>query len=269
MGIDVGTVEVNGRTIAYRRAGDGPPLVLLHGGWSDGRAWWPQLEGLADEFTIIAWDAPGCGGSWDPPADFPLPDYADAVADLIGALGIDRPHLLGLSFGGGLALEVYHRHPDLPRSLVLASAYAGWAGSLPSDVVEERVRRALDEIERPPADWVASYIPGFFAGPVAQESIEELLSIMGDVRPAGVRPMIKAFAEADLRDMLTTIAVPTLLLYGELDQRSPLTIAEELHARILNSTLVVLPGVGHVSNIEAPDVFNAEVRRFLRSVPAA
>ena len=265
--VDVGTVSVSGRTIAYRYAGDGPPLVLLHGGWSDSREWWMQLDGLSDEFTVIAWDAPGCGGSADPPDPFPLADYADAVAAFIGALGIERPHVLGLSFGAGLAIEVYGRHPSLPRSLVLASAYAGWAGSLPADVVADRVRRALADADRPPRDWIPSYLSGFFAGPVPQASIDEVLMIMGDVRPGGTRPMVKAFAEADLREVARHISVPTLLLYGELDVRAPLAVAEDLHARVPHSELVVMPGVGHVSNIEAPVSFNAEVRRFLRSVP--
>ena len=264
--IDVGTVSVSGRTIAYRCAGDGPPLVLLHGGWSDSREWRAQLDGLSDEFTVIAWDAPGCGGSSDPPDPFPLAHYADAAAGFIRALGIERPHVLGLSFGAGLAIEVYGRHPSLPRSLVLASAYAGWAGSLPADVVTGRVRRALADADRPPGEWMASSLSGFFAGPVPQESIDEVVTIMGDVRPGGVRPMVKAFAEADLRDVLGRVSVPTLFLYGELDVRAPLAVAEDLHARVPHSELVVMPGVGHVSNIEAPVSFNAEVRRFLRSV---
>ena len=264
--VDVGTVSVRGRTIAYRRAGDGPPLLLLHGGWSDSREWRPQLEGLSDEFTVIAWDAPGCGGSADPPDRFPLADYADAVTDFIRAIGVERPHLLGLSFGAGLAIEVYGRHPSLARSLVLASAYAGWAGSLPADVIADRVRRALADADRPPQEWIGSYLSGFFAGPVPQESIDEVLAIMGDVRAGGIRPMVKAFAEADLRDVLGSVTVPTLFVYGELDVRAPLTVAEDLHARVPHSELVVIPGVGHMSNIEAPVTFNAEVRRFLRSV---
>ena len=76
--------------------------------------------------------------------------------------------------------------------------------------------------------------------------------------------MAYAFAEADLRDVLPRIEVPTLLLCGEADQRSPLTVAEALHAAIPHSTLVVLDGVGHQSNVEAADRFNAEVRGFLR-----
>ena len=268
MDVEFLTADVAGKPIAYRRAGTGPPLVLLHGAWSDSREWRVQLEQLSDEFTVIAWDAPGCGGSWDPPDEYPLTAYADAVAGLLAAIGVDRAHLLGISFGGGLALEVYRRHPALARSLVLAGAYAGWAGSLPPDEVAARVRRALDEADRPPAEWAPSYLPGFFAGPVPQHAIDEVLEIMLDLRPASIRPMLTAFAAADLRDVLGTIAVPTLLLYGELDVRAPLTVAEELHRCIPDSELVILPGVGHVTNVEAPDEFDAVVRRFLRSVPA-
>lgn len=258
-------IEVGGRTMAYHRAGGGPPLVLLHGGFGDGRDWLLQLEGLSDEFDVIAWDAPGCGGSEDPPADMAMADYADAVAALVTALGLDRPHLCGISFGGGLAIAVYQRHPDLARSLVLASAYAGWKGSLPPEEVEARVQRVRAELDLPPAAWIDSYLPGFFAGPVAPEVLELTRSVMLEVRTAGVLPMLTAFADADLNDVLPTIAVPTLLLYGEADERAPRPVAEALHAGIPGSELVLLPGVGHVANLEAPEAFNAAVRRFLRT----
>jgi len=270
MGMEDGvdSVEVGGLRVAYRRAGQGPPLVLLHGGLSDSREWRRQLEGLADEFTVLAWDAPGCGGSSDPPESFRLPDYADCLAGLIHALGLGRPHVGGLSWGGGLALELYRRHPRLPRSLVLASAYAGWAGSLPPEVVAERVKRALGEAELPPEQWVGGYLPGLFTDSAPVEVVEEARAMMLDVRPAGMRPMAQAFAEADLREVLPRIQVPTLLLYGDADQRSPLEgVAHDLHAKIPGSRLVVLPGVGHQCDMEAPDRFNAEVRSFLQSAP--
>ena len=260
------TVMVDGRRIAYHRAGNGPPLLLLHGGWSDGREWWLQLEDLSDEFDVVAWDAPGCGGSDDPPTDATLEAYADAVAGFVSALGLGRPHVCGLSWGGGLALAVYRRHPELPRSLVLASAYAGWRGSLPQEEVEARIRRVREEIDRPPETWIDDYLPGFFAGEMPPEVLARVRSIMLDVRAAGTVAMLSAFADADLRDVLPTVAVPTLLLYGDADVRSPLAVANALHAAIPDSRLVVLPGVGHVTNLEAPAAFAAEVRRFLRSV---
>ena len=260
-------VEVDGRVVAYRRAGVGPPLLLLHGGWGDGRHWRPQLETLADEFDVVAWDAPGCGGSSDPLPDADLGTYADAVAGLAAALGLERPHLGGLSFGGGLAIEVFNRHPAVPRSLLLVGAYAGWRGSLPAEEVRARMERVLTEIGRPPSAWAAGYLDGFFAGPVPDALRDEVLAIMLDVRPGGVVPMLRAFAEADLRAVLPRVAVPTLVLHGELDARSPRAVAEALHAWIPGSELVLLPGVGHMANAEAPAAFDAEVRRFLRSVP--
>ena len=199
---------------------------------------------------------------------FRLPEYADCLAGLVAALGIGRPHVCGLSWGGGLALELYRRHPGVPRSLVLASAYAGWAGSLPPEVVTERVERAMREAELPPEQWVRGYLPGLFTASAPPELLEEAATIMLDVRPAGIRAMLHAFAEADLRDVLPRIQVPTLLLYGDADRRSPLeVVAYDLNDKIPGSRLVVLPGVGHQSDMEAPDRFNAEVRGFLRSVP--
>jgi pimeloyl-ACP methyl ester carboxylesterase len=260
-------IEVGGRKTAYRRAGGGHPLVLLHSAWSDGREWRPQLAGLSDEFDVIAWDAPGCGGSDDPPPEMGMADYADAVADLITVLDLGRTHLCGLSFGGGLALAVYRRHPRVVRSLVLASAYAGWRGSLPPKEVAARLTRARGELDLPPPTWIDSYLPGFFARPVPSETLDLVRSIMLEVRSAGTRPMLAAFAEADLRAVLPTITVPTLLLYGAADARAPRPVAEALHAAIPNSELVLLPEVGHVCNLEAPEALNAEMRRFLRTVP--
>ncbi len=264
----MGRVEVDGLTIAYERAGDGPPLVLLHGGFSDHRAWRRQLESLSHEWTVVAWDAPGCGASSDPPADFKLGDYADCVAGLVEAVGLKEPHVGGLSFGAGLALQVYDRHPQLPKSLILAGAYAGWGGSLPPKEVEARLARAVTDAERPPEEWVESYLPTFFAGEVSQEAVDEVVAMMLDTRPAGMLPMLHAFAAADLRPMLSSIAVPTLLLYGDADVRSPLHVAEEMHAAIPTSQLIVLPGIGHASHVEAPDAFDSEVRRFLLDVDA-
>lgn len=88
-------------------------------------------------------------------------------------------------------------------------------------------------------------------------------SIMSESRPVATRAMALALAEADLREALPSISVPTLLIHGGADERSPLTVAEDLHDRISTSTLVVLPGLGHECYLEDPDRFNAEVRGFL------
>jgi pimeloyl-ACP methyl ester carboxylesterase len=260
-------VHVDGLDIAYRRQGEGPPLVLLHGGLSDSREWNHQFKALSDTFEIVAWDAPGCGGSSDPPETFGLHGYADALAGLMGALGLGPAHMAGLSFGAGLAIEAYRRHPRLVRSLALASAYAGWAGSLSPEVVEERLQSTRLQADRPPDEVVAEWLPTLFSDSVDEDVIEEVAAIMRDFHPAGMRAMAHAFAGADLRDVLATIDVPTLLLYGDADVRSPREVALELHTSIPGSQLVWLEGVGHHANLEAPERFNAELRRFLQTIP--
>jgi pimeloyl-ACP methyl ester carboxylesterase len=140
----VDSIEVGGLRIAYERAGSGPALVLLHGYVTDGPTTWRhQLDNLSDEYTVVAWDAPGAGRSCDPPAHFAMADYADCLYSFVDGLGLGRPHVAGLSFGGALAIDLYRRHPAVARSLILVSAYAGWAGSLPANVAEQRLRQAF------------------------------------------------------------------------------------------------------------------------------
>ena len=227
--------------------------------------WRPQLDALSDEFTVVAWDAPGCGGSVDPPADLGLAGYAACLAIFIHELGLERPHVLGLSFGSIVALELFRRHPELPRSLVLASAYAGWAGSLPPDVVEARRTGWLRDAGRPAGEVVADFSATLFTESVPAAVVDEALAVIREFRPAGLRAVANASADADLRDVLPTIDVPTLLLYGDADRRSPVSVGEALHEQIRGSELVVLPGPGHVVNLEAPERFNEEVRSFLRA----
>lgn len=259
-------IEVEGLRIAYERGGEGPPLLLLHGFVGDSREWRRQIDGLSDEFTVVAWDAPGAGRSSDPPESFRMSDYADCLAGFVDALGLGRPHVAGLSFGGALALELYRRHPTIPMTLVLAGAYAGWAGSLPPEVVEQRLRLSLQLADLPPDQLVGTMIPTMFSETAPAEMVDGFAAIMSEFHPAGFRAMARSLAEADLRDVLPRIDVPTLLLYGDKDVRAPLNVAEELHAAIPVSRLVVMPDVGHMSNVEAAERFTTEVRSFLRSV---
>ena len=106
-------VEVDGSQIVYQRKGDGPPVVFLHGFFGDHRVWRRQFE-LADEYTVVAWDAPGCGGSSVPPPTFGMPEYADTLAKFIHALGLKRPHLVGNSFGATLRSSLPSATPQSP-----------------------------------------------------------------------------------------------------------------------------------------------------------
>lgn len=130
----------------------------------------------------------------------------------------------------------------------------------------QRLDACLREAELPPDRFVPGWIPGLLANAAPAELADEVIAIMSDFHPVGYRVMMAhAFAEADLQHVLPSIDVPTLLLYGDADKRSPLQVAQKLHAQIPGSRLVVLPRVGHLSNVEAADQFNAEVRNFLRS----
>jgi pimeloyl-ACP methyl ester carboxylesterase len=259
-------VEVDGLRIAYERAGTGPPVVLVHGFVGDGRSTWSdQIAALSDEFTVVAWDGPGAGRSSEPPDGFRLPDYADCLAGFLDALGLSRPHLVGLSFGGALLLELFRRHPTVPRTLVLAGAYAGWAGSLSPDEVDQRLQSCLRWSELPPEEFTRVMLPSMFSGSPPEAAVSRFSAVLREFNPTGFRVMAHSSAEADLRDVLAGVDVPTLLLYGDADVRAPLGVADALHSGIPGSRLVVMPGVGHASPVEAPERFSREVREFIRS----
>jgi pimeloyl-ACP methyl ester carboxylesterase len=262
-------VLLGGLKIAYQESGRGFPLVLLHGGGEDSRTWRWQIDGLGDEFTVLAWDAPGCGRSSDVPESWRMPDYADALARWLEAVGVSRAHILGLSWGSSLALEFYRRSPEVPASLILAGAYAGWAGSLPPEEVAARLESVLAAVGLPREQLRAGW-PGFLSSAAPRQLVDELAEIWADnaggIHPGGFRAMAHSMAEADLRGALPGIKVPALLVYGALDRRAPPEVAYGLYTRIPSTRLVFIPGVGHLVNAEAPNEFNALVRQFIQAV---
>ena len=238
--------------------------MFVHGGADDSRAWTPQLDALSDEFTVIAWDEPGAGGSDDVPEEFGLSDYADCLAGMIRALGVAPTLVVGLSWGTTVTLELYRRHPEVVRSMVLADGYAGWRGSLGAEEADARlagVRAALAE----PEERFDPTLPGLFAGDPPARFVPLMEAMAADVRRSSVLTSVTAMAQADLTDVLQTIRVPTQLIWGGRDMRSPLAVAREFERRIPGATLAVIPDCGHVSNLDAPRSFNEVVRGFLDS----
>jgi pimeloyl-ACP methyl ester carboxylesterase len=260
----VKVVRARGLEIAYECVGEGRPLVFVHGAADDGRVWQPQLAALADEFTVVAWDEPGAGRSSDLPADFALADYANCLAALIEALALGPAHVAGLSWGGTVIQELYRHHPELVATLILVDTYAGWKGSLSGAEVRARVAGASQMLAAPTGQFDPTF-PGLFAGNPPAEFVPLLEEIAADVRAESLRTQLFVMAEADQRDLLPRIAVPTLLIWGELDARSPLTVARQFAHAIADTKLVVLPGCGHLSNLEQPEQFNEAVREFCRA----
>jgi pimeloyl-ACP methyl ester carboxylesterase len=203
--------------------------------------------------------------SSDPPGTFTTASYADCLARFLDAAGIEQAHILGLSWGGILAQEFYRLHADRFRSLILADTYAGWRGSLPEAVWKERLASCLKDASRPPGALVAKFVPGVFTDAASQDLREEFSAIVSEFHPVGFRLMSLSSAEVDTRDLLPSIDVVTLVLWGDDDRRSPLHIAEEVHAAISGAELAIIPNAGHLSNMEQPDVFNGHVRRFCLS----
>jgi pimeloyl-ACP methyl ester carboxylesterase len=117
----------------------------------------------------------------------------------------------------------------------------------------------------PPERFAGAVAPTMFSDAAPAALVAEFVTSIDRFHPAGLRAMARAFAEADLRDVLPRIDVPTLLLYGAKDERAPVAVGEALRAAIPRARLVVLPGAGHVCNVEAAARFNAELRAFLRS----
>jgi len=262
----VEVLHTKGLEIAYERVGAGPPLVFVHGAACDARLWRPQLAALADEFTAVAWDEPGAGRSSDVPAQFSLADYADCLAALIEALALGAAHVAGISWGGAVVQELYRRRPELVATLVLVDTYAGWKGSLPPAMVRARVAGIAGALAAPAEAFdPARALPGWFAGDPPAEFLPLLGEMAADVRPQSMRTALGLMAETDQRDLLPRIAVPTLLIWGELDVRSPLSIARQYERAVPDTTLVVLAGAGHASNLERPERFNDAVREFCRS----
>ena len=257
-------LRANGLEIAYERVGEGPPLVLVHGGATDARMWQPQLSALADEFTVVAWDEPGAGRSADVPADFRLADYARCLATLIDALDLGAAHVAGLSWGGTVAQELYRRHRELVATLILADTYAGWKGSLSEEELRTRVDGYRQMLAAPAGEFDPT-LPGLFAGDPPAEFVPLLEAMAAAVRPESWGTALGVMAETDQRDLLPRIAVPTLLIWGELDARSPLSVAHQFENAIPDTELVVISGAGHVSNLERPERFNDAIRAFCRA----
>ena len=208
----------------------------------------------------MVWDAPGCGGSSDLPGDWTLGDLADCAAAFIDALGLAPVHLLGLSFGGALAIEVFRRHSDAVRSLTLVSAYAGWIGSLGYDDARARVAAAERMAVMTDDEFVDGWL-GIVTAPTSGTERGRIEQFLRETRRRSA-PTLSHAMFVDLRSVLPTIDVPTLVVHGRNDERAPWSVASELAVGIAHSEIVVLDA-GHLVNIDAPGQLAEVLRSFL------
>jgi 3-oxoadipate enol-lactonase len=255
--------------LAWREAGSGPLVVFLHGLGMTRTGFDPQLSALADRYRCVAWDMPGYGLSTPLAGGLSYARVADAVVRLIDALGAEDAHLAGLSMGGQIALHTALRHPGRVRSLVLmdSSPAFGLDGTDP----EEWKRLRLDALDAgaSPASMAEAVLRSVMAPDVEPGAVAIAAASMARVSSAGLRAAVELLPTHDVRGRLGEIAAPTLVLVGERDAETPLAYSEELASGIPGAMLEIIPGAGHISNLEAPEAVTSAVRGHLDRVEAA
>jgi 3-oxoadipate enol-lactonase len=256
---------INDFRIHYERGGQGPLLVLLHGIGSNARSWQHQLQGLAQDYDVVAWDMRGYGSSSDPPGSYTMADLAGDLAGLLDHLGFDKAHVCGLSMGGVVAQEFYRHHRGRVRSLILADTNAGQA-ALDDEERQRRLEQRLAGAAEP-AGLARQRTPMLLSPEAPPEVVSEAESIMAEIHPEGYRQAAQAFSESDERDLLSRIELPVLVLWGECDTVVSREEVGYLVENIPGAKFEVIPKAGHLSNQENPEAFNDAVRRFLATVP--
>lgn len=255
-------VDHDESSLAWREAGQGPVVVFLHGLGGSRTAWDPQLHSLSDRFRCVAWDMPGYGRS-APRTPLTFPVVADALADLLDLLQVDRAHLVGESFGGMQAVHTALRYPDRIDRLVLTntSPAFGMNGTEPDEWRRARLEPLDDGQE--PAQFASAVLQAISGPLLTGSSLQARIDAFGRISAAGLRAAIECLPTNDVRQELHRVAQSCLVIAGELDEETPPEYAEVLHAGLPRSRLVVLPGIGHLAASEAPDRFNELVRSFL------
>lgn len=256
-------VDVDGAPVAWREAGGGPVVVLLHGLGGSRTAWAPQLEALAGDHRVVAWDLPGYGTSPAPDGPLTFSALADAVAGLLDTLGVERASLVGLSLGGMVALHTSLEHPDRVAGLVLldTSPAFGLDGTDPDEW--RATRFAPLDAGFTPADFAENVLRAVAGPGFCGESLDQAVAAMARIPAEGLRAVIDLLPTHDVRGRLGEISVPTLVVVGEHDAETPPAYSEALAAGIPDARLEIVAGAGHLTNLEQPDAVNRLLAGFL------
>jgi 3-oxoadipate enol-lactonase len=255
-------VAVGTARVAMQIGGDGPPLVLLHSLLADRTSFDRVIDALARTHRVIALDLPGFGAS-DPVDSGGLEPVADRVAGAIGALALDsKPILLGNGYGGFVALLTSIRHPGLAARLVLADCGAAF-----SEPGRAAFRGMAAGAEKGGLAAIADVAMRRLFAPAYQAEHPQLIAERKarflSVDPRTFRAACQALAALDLRDRLSSVTVPVLVLVGEIDEATPPPMSTELAAGLPDAKLAVLPGCAHVPQLQAPGLFLAGIGDFI------
>jgi len=263
---------VGGLEMQWWEEGHGPEgWVFLHAFPLYAAMWRPQLERLPSGWQALAPDLRGFGGTDAPHEEaYTMAEMADDVAALMDKVGMHRAVIVGLSMGGYVAQQMWARHRDRVRALVLACTRAR------ADTPEERERRLelAAQVEREGIEpLIAHYLPRFFQVKGRRDDSELVQRVrrwMEETKPAAAARALRGMAERpDCTELLGTIDVPVLVLGGREDQLVPPAEIEALAAAIPGAEQVLLDDAGHLANLEQVEAFTAALVRFGERVAVA
>ncbi|HET9425357.1 MAG TPA: alpha/beta fold hydrolase [Gemmatimonadaceae bacterium] len=259
-------IEVSDNALAHADVGRGLPVVLLHAFPLNRTMWEPQIAALFGECRCIAPDLRGFGDS-PKSGPFSMDQYADDVVTLLDAIQVEQAVVAGLSMGGYVALAMWRRHRERIRALVLADTRAG------ADTAEGRQKRdELIGVAR--AEGAAGVAKRQITGLIGKstrekqpELVDRIQGMMTAESTEGIIGGLEAMkGRPDSTPMLAEIDVPTLIVVGDEDVVTPIKEARAMHEAIRGSRLEVVPGAGHLSNLERPAAFNAALSDFVGSL---
>ena len=249
--------------IAFDREGAGPPLLLMHGAEASRLMFGALMPHLSRHFSVIAYDQRDCGDSEGPEAASTLADLADDAQRLIDSLGLGRAHVFGSSFGGRVAQALALLHPRSVDRLVLGSTWPlpeAYEALCPDAPRLAELRRQLPATAEELATW-------FFPETFLQQR-PELRRVFANARPESARSARRtATVQTTLQRDSAEIGAPTLVVAGELDRVVPPGVTLAMATRIRGARTALLPGVGHATALQAPELLAHRIVRFLLGSP--
>lgn len=271
--VEEGYLTIGGARLHYHRAGTGRPLLLLHGLVGSVKNWRQNIRFLAQHANVCAVDLLNMGESERVPGlDSSLEATADRVAACMDALGLKVADIAGHSHGGAVAMMLAARHPQRVRSLVLfapANPYCDLGRHLIAFYQTRAGMWLARQIPWLPRSLKATALSRMYGNParVATDALDgytEGLHIPGTIDH--VLSIVRGWSSdmAQLRSVLSSLAEkPTLLIWGDRDRTVGLASAQKLQRTLRASSLVVLPGVGHIPFEEMPDACNGAMQEWL------
>ena len=253
--------DVNGTRLYYEIAGAGPPLVLIHGFSVDSRMWDDQFDVFAQHYQVLRYDARGFGKSALPTSE-PY-THAEDLHVLVQYLGIARATLVGLSMGGRIAINFALAYPTATAALVpVDAALDGYQGEAESPLILLRRTAERDGLQAAKAVWLNHpLLASACKKPVLATRLNAMIAEYSGWHFTNHDP--GRVSDPAAIERLDTITVPTLVLVGEQDTLDCRRIADILAQSIPCATKVVMPGVGHIGNMEDPVRFNEIILGFL------